>query len=599
VNDLTARPRWLHSLLLAFTLVMLPQALLADLIPINGAAVAPNIAEIQITDDGVRINLEIFVRDIPVFDALVPEDWYKRNTSTLPPLADRLKEFAQTGLSIRRPDGTPLPVIAKLVEARTRVDRASPLAGKRDPVTGQVVPAPPNDKRVLYAELFYSFGDVPPEQITISPPLDEEGRLRASIGMIVFDRDVPVIDFRFLSGQETLNIDWLDPWYSRFENSTMLRHYRFPIMTFLYATPYEIRHESLIRVRDAAELAGVSVANRTLTRAERKDIKTRLPSILNNRSPITIDGEKVVPEFDRLSYMRIGPRGLNFLGDVDEILTDADYVGLIYSQPTDGYAKKATVEWTVFPDPVTKVPGNAIDSAGPFLADLTPDEPVLTWVNYFKAYEPPVIAPVDFGKERTVDLPVLTIFLIALTFGGAVFLGRKRTVPVARRIGIVSILVVITGVSTQFGWITVVNPVAGVPDNPAATRITGHLIENFHKALQEKMPERLDNALGISISEDSFEDVKQELTRALLIEMQGGGVGTINGIRDLVVTNTTPASGGAGFLATVSWSVTASGNHWGHPHLKNIRFSALMDMSPIDGAWKLTGMTVTSAQPET
>ncbi|AXI46524.1 hypothetical protein C1J03_11145 [Sulfitobacter sp. SK012] len=488
---------------------------------------------------------------------------------------------------------------AELVESRTRVDRASPLAGRRDPTSGQIVPAPPNDKRVLYAELFYSFEGTRPEQVTIVPPMDEDGRLRASTGMIVYDRDVPVIDFRYLSGQETLNIDWSDPWYSRFENTTLRRHYRFPIQTFLYATPYEIRHEALIRVRNAAKLAGVSIAGRTMTAAERKEFETRLPSILNERSPMTVEGEKIVPSFDRLSFMRIGTRGLNFLGDDDEILTDADFVGLIYSIPTDGYAQKATVEWTVFPAPVIKVPGNATDAAGPFLADLTPDDSVLTWVNFFKTYEPPIIAPVVYGKERTVDVPILTIFLTALTLGVAALLSRRRSVLVARRIGVVGVLVAVTGVSTQFGWVTVVNPVAGVPDDPAAARITGHLIENFHKGLQEKIPERLDDALIVSVSEDSFEDVKQELSRALLIEMQGGGVGTIGGIRDLVVTNVAPASGGAGFMATVNWSVTASGNHWGHPHQKTIHFGALMDIAPIDGVWKLTGMTVTSAQPET
>ncbi|WP_133170032.1 hypothetical protein [Shimia abyssi] len=584
---------------MAVTLVMSPQILLADFVPLNGAAVTSNIAEIRVSDDGVQVNLEVFVRDIPVFEALVPERWYKDETSTLPALAERIKDFAQNGLSIRGTDGVPLNVIANLVEPRTRIDRASPLAGQRDPVSGQVVPAPPNDKRVLYAELFYSFGDARPEQITITPPMDENGRLRASIGMIVYDRDVPVIDFRYLSDQETLNIDWSDPWYTSFENSTLKRHYRFPIQTFLYATPYEIRHEALVRVRDAAEIIGAPIAGRTLTAAERKEIETRLPSVLNERSPMTVEGEKVVPFFDRLSFMRIGQRGLNFLGDDVEILTDADFVGLIYSHPANGYAQEATVEWTAFPNRVTNVPGSATDAAGPFLTELTPQDTVLTWINHFKTYEPAVIAPVAFGKERTVDVPLLTIVLITFTIGAAAILSRRRSVPVAQRIGVVGILVVVTGVSTQFGWITVLNPVAGVPDDPAATRITGHLIENFHKGLQAKIPQRLDDALNVSISEESFQDVKQELTRALLVEMQGGGVGTIDGIRDLVVTNTAAASGGNGFMATVNWSATASGNHWGHPHQKNIRFSALMDVAPIDGSWKLTGMTVTTAQPET
>ena len=75
----------------------------------------------------------------------------------------------------------------------------------------------------------------------------------------------------------------------------MLRHYRFPIMTFLYAGPHEIRHEALIRVRIAAELVGVPLAGRTLSQAERKEIEMRLPSVLNDLSPMTIDSEKILP----------------------------------------------------------------------------------------------------------------------------------------------------------------------------------------------------------------------------------------------------------------------------------------------------------------
>lgn len=144
-----------------------------------------------------------------------------------------------------------------------------------------------------------------------------------------------------------------------------MRHYRFPMMSFLYASPFEIRHEALIRVRTAAELVAVPIAGRTLTKSERREIETRLPSVLNDRSPMTIDGSKVILVFDRLSYMRVGTRGLNFIQREDGIRTDADFVGLIYSTPTAGYAQEATVEWTVFPDPVTNVPGNAIDAAGP------------------------------------------------------------------------------------------------------------------------------------------------------------------------------------------------------------------------------------------
>ena len=59
---------------------------------------------------------------------------------------------------------------------------------------------------------------------------------------------------------------------------------------------------------------------------------------------------------------------------------DAAILGLIWSVPVDGYPREATVEWTLFDERATEVPGYAIDAAGPFLAGLTPDDPVLTYL---------------------------------------------------------------------------------------------------------------------------------------------------------------------------------------------------------------------------
>ena len=45
----------------------------ADWINLSGAENAPNIAEIYINDDHVKVQLEIFVNDIMVFDRLIPD----------------------------------------------------------------------------------------------------------------------------------------------------------------------------------------------------------------------------------------------------------------------------------------------------------------------------------------------------------------------------------------------------------------------------------------------------------------------------------------------------------------------------------------------
>ncbi|MBW2192875.1 MAG: hypothetical protein JRF27_03700 [Deltaproteobacteria bacterium] len=50
---------------------------LADWINLSGAENTPNIAEIHILDDHVRIDLEIFVDDIVTFDRPIPDTFFK------------------------------------------------------------------------------------------------------------------------------------------------------------------------------------------------------------------------------------------------------------------------------------------------------------------------------------------------------------------------------------------------------------------------------------------------------------------------------------------------------------------------------------------
>ena len=214
---------WAISIVAALT----QSATMADYVAFNGSEVAPNIAEIHVTEDGVRLQLEVFAGDLETFDALVPDNWFKGDVSGRATPADRLVDFAENGISIRRADGTALPVRIELAERRKRIDRASPMAGKRDPATGKIVPAPPEDPRVLYAELYYSFNGDRPDVLVFVPPLGEEGISRVSIGMVVYDHEVPVIEFRYLTKQATLNVDWQDPWYSQFTNMNLWRRNRF------------------------------------------------------------------------------------------------------------------------------------------------------------------------------------------------------------------------------------------------------------------------------------------------------------------------------------------------------------------------------------
>ena len=186
---------------------LLSSATHADWINLTGAETAPNIAEIYVLDDHVKILLEVYVRELETFEELIPDDWLTEEPSQRPDLMERLHQFSSNKLQVITDSGEKLIAKPNLVEPRMRVDRKSPFAGMINPFTRQPVPEAPADKRVLYAELFYPFKEKP-KSLTIIPPLDEEGRALVSIGFITYHKTVPVIDFRYMGAPVQLTLDW-------------------------------------------------------------------------------------------------------------------------------------------------------------------------------------------------------------------------------------------------------------------------------------------------------------------------------------------------------------------------------------------------------
>jgi hypothetical protein len=180
---------------------------LADWINLSGAENAPNIAEIYINDDYVKIELEIFVDDMVTFDRLIPDSFFKDTAIKRPLPADRMRQFSNEDLQILTDNGQKLQAKLKLVEPRFRKERPSPYAGKINPYTLRLIPGPPEDKRVFYVELIYPFKNKP-KSLTIIPPLDEKYKIsKVPIGFVTYHNGVPINDFRYLSGPSTVTLD--------------------------------------------------------------------------------------------------------------------------------------------------------------------------------------------------------------------------------------------------------------------------------------------------------------------------------------------------------------------------------------------------------
>jgi len=267
----------------------------ADWINLTGAETAPNIAEIYVLDDHVKLVLEVYIGDLKTFDELVPDDWLKDLDRRRPALAERLRVFSFKKFQFVTDTGEKLPAQLQLIEPRMRKDRKSPFAGMINPITRQRVPEAPADKRVLYAELVYPFKEKPKE-LTIIPPVDEKGRALVTIGFIAYHKAVPIIDFRYLGAAAHLTLKWEDPWYTKFDNPNLKRHHKSALMSYLYVEPYEVRHEILTRAKDLEEWMDLGLrGDEYIEPDELAPLKQRIGEFLLNKNEVRIDGKALKP----------------------------------------------------------------------------------------------------------------------------------------------------------------------------------------------------------------------------------------------------------------------------------------------------------------
>ncbi len=582
-------------LCLSLSILLLGVPASADWVNLGGAEVAPNIAEIHVDDDGVRIVLEVFVEDIDIFSDLVPSEWWASTNASPAPEEERFARFATEGISLRTGEGTILPVEAITVERRLRVDRSSPMAGKIDPYSGRPMPKAPEDPRVLYTELFYPFGETRPETLTISPPHDEDGTATVNIGVIAFHGSVPVIDFRYLSATATLHLDWADPWYTRFDNPNLTRHHKYPRMTFLYADPHEIRHEALVRVRDAMALVGHDVDGDTLDTDQAQALSEAAALEIGQRTPMTIEGTTVKADFDRAAFMRIGMRGLEFLQPDETVDIDADILGLIWSAPTDGLPQQATLEWTWFDGRAPDVAGHAVDAAGPFLFPLSPDDPVVTWTNHFKTNPYPDLAEVEVVRNESSSRMLFALGgMAALGLGfAAVSLARaghnrRRNALIGGAVALVAMVAIPVLQQRQGTRVPELDP-------EKLTTLTSDILNNVYRAFDFRTEDQVYDRLALTLDGTVLEQVYLDQRSSLRIERAGG---TEARVEALEVSNVEPLDGAApGTLRLrANWVVRGTVGHWGHVHSRTNAYEADLVLAPVDGAWKVRGFDVISQE---
>jgi len=554
---------------------------LADAIVVTKAMTASTIAEIFISEGSIRVELEIGGPDLNGFRNLMPDGVYERMGFEPEPFVDRVARFFGEDLVFRPDGGPPTPGRILEMEPRKRV--------QRDEITGEPLPVPEGEgEDVIFAVLEYPLSGQP-ATIAMTPPVSPAGMAAASIGMMTYHDDLPVNDFRYFGTEEILDLDWVDPWYSKFRNRNLRRQYDSPINAFLYVEPYEVRVEIIVRPLDMEQWVDLGLAGRdTLPVDMQYDLQMRIVEFLAAHLNLTIDGQPVDPEFDRVNFLRRTLRTSTVITPPEELDAVSATLGVIYVAPTDGLPEEASITWDLFTDRIQRIPAAATDEAGPLRFFLVPDDNVLWWKNFLKNPTMPTL--VEITPPPSLGLRLVGwagwFFLAVLA---AIFVRVGVDLLQGRGLakgGLVTLLVFMLLAGGAFA-VSLPNRVT----DERSEEIVAGLLHNVYRAFDFRGEENIYDVLDQSVSGDLLTEIYLETRRGLELASQGGARAKVKEIEMLEV-EPRRVRGEQGFVARALWNVAGSVGHWGHIHTRTNQYEAELTVQPVDGAWKVTDMEI-------
>ena len=217
----SSRIRQIAGVILAAVL-LLPLSAHADAIMRSQAMFAETIAEIYVDENELVLELEIGMDDVPAFRNLLPDAIYKELGYGDQPLAERLQLFFERDIIFKANGGALM---------LGRMSEMGP--GERQPrdsITGELLPVGEGEAiTVIRARIIYEFNQRPDTILFGSGPTMSG----SSIGYVLYHQGIAVNDFRYLTPAQDLQLDWNDPWYTKFSNRSLRRNYFAPMSGFI------------------------------------------------------------------------------------------------------------------------------------------------------------------------------------------------------------------------------------------------------------------------------------------------------------------------------------------------------------------------------
>ena len=578
------------TLTLAVVAAIANQAL-ADAIVVTQAMKASTIAEVFIEENAVRAEIEIGAQDLPAFANLLPDELYEKLTAEERPRQERSRKSLESEWQILADDQALAGQLEQLVPGKRVV---------RDEVTGEALAEQPDDAApVIRVTLRYPLTGRP-QTVSIRPPRSGNAPM-ANIGFVCYHRRVPVNDFRYLSGEVTLDLDWSDPWYSRFRHANLRRQFDAPLSAYLYVEPYEVRQEIIVRPMDLQTWVDLGLRDDGVIPVDQQGVlKKQVAQFLSERNPVFIDGRSAEGRLDRIHFIRRTLRTTGIIEPPEDLDSTSATLGVIFVYPIDQLPAEVSMKWELFNTKIQSVPAVASDEAGGLPSSVTPDAPMLVWKNYLtNPTIPQMMAIAAPPAQRWFAIPILSVVLGIAALWLLVVLGRQWASgqDFSRPLLVTAIGLVVVGVLTlPLARVRVNDPFAVRPSlsNDSAQMVLSGLLHNLYRSFDHHDESLIYDRLAKSIAGELLSEVYLETRKSMEVKNQGG---LRISVKEVEVTRTELMDDtGLEHSFRCRWRVAGWIGHWGHVHARANEHEALIAISPRDDAWKITKIEMLDQQ---
>ena len=377
------------------------------------------------------------------------------------------------------------------------------------------------------------------EKLTIIPPEGE------AIGLVLLHRGVPVTDLMPLKNKVNLNLDWNDPWRTRFDEPEFARRHAEP-RSYLYVESYEVRQELLLPLKDLKPWLDFGLRDgQYVEEDEREALKEKIGAFLLGRNPLRIDGANASPQLDRVEFVCFDRSGVVPVGQQGRLETASILVGVMLAYLTDHPARSLHLQWDLFGASSSERQVSLIRGKESFDAYMILKQP------YF-----------DWSQEDTFDL-------------GSI--GKEAS----------ELMVPIQNAQAP----------AKLDETQMKTLLQS-LLHNAYRAFQMRDEEKAYDRLTQSLDGDLLDDMYLQQRKAMLRQAKGlGGEGQVDRV-EVLETHTQSLGQQPGALQVTSrWLAHGTVSHWGHSHERHNLYQArLMLKNFKQGGWKIVGMEFLDGQ---